>query len=355
MSATTNRFELITLEKLQEIYDILSTSPPGAAVWGTITGTLSSQLDLQAALNAKLTANATIAPGTATKVTYDSKGLITGASSITNSDLPFGIDASKIGNGTVDDTEFEFLDGVTGYIQPQLNSKYDASNPAGYVTSAALSGYLTIASAIATYYPLTNPAGYTSNAGTVTSVQLAAGTGISLSGTNPITTSGTITVATSGVTINKQTVTDGTAVTGTTANTLTGSILIPANTVTTGDILYIKTRVRKTGTLGTLVTRMYVNTSAAIGGSLIATSATNAASTLYFQYTRTLAVKSATNTESMAGNFNVNPDDNSVSSTAVSASNIDWTQNQYIVVAVANSSTADSSRSSFIQVQINKA
>ena len=392
MSATTNRFELVTLEKLQEIYDILSTSPPGAAVWGTITGTLSSQLDLQAA----------------------------------------------------------------------LNLKYDASNPAGYITSAALSGYLTIASAAATYYPLTNPAGYTSNTGTVTSVQLAAGTGISLSGTNPITTSGTITVtnsapdqtvtlsagtgigvsgtypsftisntdptsgvslssaggtetlvndgtgpslatkgltagtgisllgsatdvtvtnsapdqtvaltagtgistsgtypnftiATSGVTINKQTVTDGTAVTGTTANTLTGSILIPANTVTTGDILYIKTRIRKTGTAGTIVTRMYVNTSAAIGGSLIATSGTNAVSTLYFQYTRTLAVKSATNTESMAGNFNVNPDDNSVSSAAVSASNIDWTQNQYIVVAVANGSTADSSRSSFIHAQINKA
>lgn len=392
MSATTNRFELITLEKLQEIYDILSTSPPGAAVWGTITGTLSSQLDLQAA----------------------------------------------------------------------LNLKYDASNPAGYITSAALSSYLTIASAAATYYPLTNPAGYTSNTGTVTSVQLAAGTGISLSGTNPITTSGTITVtnsapdqtvtlsagtgigvsgtypsftisntdptsgvslssaggtetlvndgtgpslatkgltagtgisllgsatdvtvtnsapdqtvaltagtgistsgtypnftiATSGVTINKQTVTDGTAVTGTTANTLTGSILIPANTVTTGDILYIKTRIRKTGTAGTIVTRMYVNTSAAIGGSLIATSGTNAVNTLYFQYTRTLAVKSATNTESMAGNFNVNPDDNSVSSAAVSASNIDWTQNQYIVVAVANGSTADSSRSSFIHAQINKA
>ena len=89
MSATTNRFELVTLEKLQEIYDILSTSPPGAAVWGTITGTLSSQLDLQAA----------------------------------------------------------------------LNLKYDASNPAGYITSAALSSYLTIASAAATYYPLTNPSG----------------------------------------------------------------------------------------------------------------------------------------------------------------------------------------------------
>lgn len=35
-----------------------------------------------------------------------------------------------------------------------------SSNPAGYLTSAALTPYLTISSAAATYYPLTNPAGY---------------------------------------------------------------------------------------------------------------------------------------------------------------------------------------------------
>jgi len=104
-----------------------------------------------------------------------------------------------------------------------------------------------------------------------------------LSGTNPITASGTITVATSGVTINKQTVTDGVAVTGTTVSTFTSSVLIPANTVTTGDILYVKTRIRRTTALGTLTTRMYVNTSAAVGGSLIGTSAPAGASALYFQ------------------------------------------------------------------------
>jgi hypothetical protein len=153
---------------------------------------------------------------------------------------------------------------------------------------------------------------------------------------------------------NYQSVTDGTAVTGTTVSTLTTSVLIPANTVTTGDILYIKTRVRKTGTAGTLTTRMYINTSAAIGGSLIATSASAAATTLMFQYSRSLAVKSTTNTESMAGNLNVNADDNTALTVAVSTSNIDWTVNQYLVVAVQNGSTADTSRSSFIHMQINK-
>ena len=152
-----------------------------------------------------------------------------------------------------------------------------------------------------------------------------------------------------------QDVTDGTAVTGTTSGTLTKSILIPANTVGVGDVLYIKARARKTGTAGTLVVRMYINTSAAIGGSLIATSATNAATTVYHQYARTAVVKTTTNTETMAGNFNVNADDNIVSSATVSANNIDWTVNQYLVIAHTNASAADSSVNSFGHIQINKA
>lgn len=155
--------------------------------------------------------------------------------------------------------------------------------------------------------------------------------------------------------VNIMTTTDGTAVTGVTVSTKTGSILIPANTVAVGDILYVKTRIRKTGTLGALTTRMYVNTSDAIGGSLVGTSASAATPTLYFQYSRTLAVKTTTNTETMAGNGNVNPDDNTSLTFAVSTNNIDWTVAQYLVVAVQNGNTGDSSRSSFIHMQINKA
>ena len=122
---------------------------------------------------------------------------------------------------------------------------YNATNPSGYITSSALSPYLTSATAATTYQPLdgdltaiaalagttglvrktaantysldtstfltgitsgqvttalgftpynaTNPAGYTTNTGTVTSVGLTAGTGVSVSG-GPITTTGSITV-----------------------------------------------------------------------------------------------------------------------------------------------------------------
>lgn len=41
-------------------------------------------------------------------------------------DLPANIDASKIGAGGVGNTEFGFLDGVTGSIQTQLNAKQAA-------------------------------------------------------------------------------------------------------------------------------------------------------------------------------------------------------------------------------------
>ena len=44
--------------------------------------------------------------------------------SLTASILPGGIDAAKIGAGTVDNTEFGYLDGVTSSIQTQINSKF---------------------------------------------------------------------------------------------------------------------------------------------------------------------------------------------------------------------------------------
>jgi hypothetical protein len=65
MSATTNRFELFTLERLQLIYDLIISTPPGAAAWGSIgAGTgVGSQADLVAYLSGNyvpLTRNLTI-------------------------------------------------------------------------------------------------------------------------------------------------------------------------------------------------------------------------------------------------------------------------------------------------------
>jgi hypothetical protein len=153
---------------------------------------------------------------------------------------------------------------------------------------------------------------------------------------------------------NFLTTTDGTAVTGTTGSTPTSSVLIPANTIGAGDVLNFKVRVRKTGTAGTTIIRVYFNTTGVIGGSLVATSTTAASTSLFVQMSRTFAVKSATNTESYPSGIGATIDEG-VTGTAVTASNIDWTVAQYLVIAIQNSNTGDSSRSSFVHLQVNKA
>lgn len=83
----------------------------------------------QAAADAlKVTANALITGATKTKITYDSKGLVTAGADIAASDLPTGIDAAKIGAGNISNTEFGYLDGVTSAIQTQLDAKGNSVN-----------------------------------------------------------------------------------------------------------------------------------------------------------------------------------------------------------------------------------
>ena len=73
----------------------------------------------------KVEANAAITGATATKITYDSKGLVTAGTTLSASDIPSGVDATKIGSGTVSNTEFGYLDGVTSAIQTQISAKQD--------------------------------------------------------------------------------------------------------------------------------------------------------------------------------------------------------------------------------------
>jgi hypothetical protein len=77
----------------------------------------------QDALNAKVDENAPITAGTAAKITFDAKGLVTSGDSLDETDLPTGINANKIGTGVVSSTEFGYLDGVTSAIQTQIDGK----------------------------------------------------------------------------------------------------------------------------------------------------------------------------------------------------------------------------------------
>ena len=145
---------------------------------------------------------------------------------------------------------------------------------------------------------------------------------------------------------------DGTAVTGVTAATKSRSILIPANTVVVGDTIFIRSRCRKTGTAAVAVQSLYINTADAIGGNTVALNLLGATS-LYGQMSRTLAVKSATVTETLnpsTGGVN----DDATSTNAVSNFNINWAVDQYIIFGFTNTSAADSTVTSYYEITINK-
>jgi hypothetical protein len=87
MATINNRFENLTLERLQEIYDLITAYPPGSAVWGSITGTLALQTDLQTALNGKFNnPTGTVLQyirGNGTLANFPSALLVVGSSPIT--------------------------------------------------------------------------------------------------------------------------------------------------------------------------------------------------------------------------------------------------------------------------------
>jgi hypothetical protein len=77
-------------------------------------------------------------------------------------------DVDLISTPPVNNDVLTYITGVNNLWKPRSISSilgyipYDSSNPASYITLAALAGYLTSATAAVTYYPLTNPSGYIS-------------------------------------------------------------------------------------------------------------------------------------------------------------------------------------------------
>lgn len=67
--------------------------------------------------------NNPITPSTEYRVvTYDSQGLVTSGRKIIDADISAGIDAAKIANGTISNTEFQYLNGLTQNIQNALEA-----------------------------------------------------------------------------------------------------------------------------------------------------------------------------------------------------------------------------------------
>lgn len=125
--------------------------------------------------------NAAITAGTGTKISYDSKGLVTGSSSLAASDIP-NLDAAKITSGTLPDARIASAS--------TWNGKQDKITASNKLAASLVSGLATVATS-GSYNDLTNKptidnsnqkvAVGTTGFGANDTVKIAGGTNISVS------------------------------------------------------------------------------------------------------------------------------------------------------------------------------
>lgn len=134
---------------------------------------------------------------------------------------------------------------------------------------------------------------------------------------------------------------DGTAVTGTTAETLSQSLLIPANTYSSNGMLEVLCRMTKTGTAGTSTIKVYKNTSNTLtGATLLSTIASASAGTnLFLQGNRIYRIN--TNTINGLSTSSASLTDYSIGS-ATSSTTFTTNVDNYILFSIQLGSTADS-------------
>ena len=146
-SQLTNDSNYITISDVPE-GAVASTSTPlmdGTAAIGTETAFARGD-HRHPTDTTRVAANTAITGATKTKITYDSKGLVTGGADLAASDIP-SLSLSKISDVTATaselnvldgitatTTELNYVDGVTSAIQTQLNNKADKSD---YVPNTA--------------------------------------------------------------------------------------------------------------------------------------------------------------------------------------------------------------------------
>lgn len=133
-----------------------------------------------------------------------------------------------------------------------------------------------------------------------------------------------------------------------TSTTLIHSILIPANTFVADDVVTIETCISKSATNNTFSQYFYINTSANLTGAiLIATNTGIGATTRAAQLYRRLAINvpagTGNATISVNSTFNVRDDVGAANyTTGFSTLSINWTVDQYLIVAGSVVSTSDS-------------
>jgi hypothetical protein len=143
-----------------------------------------------------------------------------------------------------------------------------------------------------------------------------------------------------------------TTVTGTQTNTLIRTIAIPGGWAPAGSIIRVRSRTRKLGSGGTYTQRLYINTSEDLtGANHIGTHTSAAIGQLYNQMRRDLVIKSATQTEVPPPTPSMSVDE-AQQSGAVANYNIDWSVQQFLIVAIQLGNGADTGISSYMSIDL---
>jgi hypothetical protein len=134
--------------------------------------------------------------------------------------------------------------------------------------------------------------------------------------------------------------TNGTAVTGTTNDTLSQSLLIRANTFTGNGMLEILARSFKTGSAGNQSLRAYTNTSASLTGATLIATFMAASSQVLPQGIRTFRINSNT----LSGTFaSTSGNSDYVAANGKSSATFNTTVDNYIIISIQLTNAADSS------------
>lgn len=141
-------------------------------------------------------------------------------------------------------------------------------------------------------------------------------------------------------------------VTGTTAQTIALSFLIPANTFTVGDLVEINWRNTKTTGIASVGTRLNVNTALTMTGAIQLSTFSMNTTVNYAQLQRTLNIISATNTSVFQNTANSATD--FVGTGVQTSLNIDWTVNQYIFTMIWPTNIGDITTSAFLIIKRNR-
>ena len=145
-----------------------------------------------------------------------------------------------------------------------------------------------------------------------------------------------------GITYNPPFTTDNRTISGTTSETIVGSVLIPANTFRIRDIFGVQTRIRKVTAVGTVVVRMRVGPTESTTEPLCAVYSSTTAANTYIPFSRRFSIVTVSGDTRVIPNTSTATNDlGNVPSAGITKLSTDWSVSNYITITTQASSASE--------------